>query len=141
MQNSTLTLQRLSDMTQDNVEFDGQGVSQTLVAGQSAQNVDLVLADDCFVSGGQLIVKDATFGDTFDLQVVDVSGLIAPAGTVIKQFVTNYAVSDDSQVKFNKDLPNVKKIPAGLALRVSYNSTGSVAPQVGINWDLYKAKY
>jgi len=141
MQNSTLTLEKLSDMTRDNVNFNGQGVQATLVAGQASQNIDYLLADDCFLAGGQLNVKNANFGDTFNLQVVDKNNILGfGAGLVIQQFVSNFGVCDDKQTKFDKDLPNVAKIITGLCLRVVYNSTGTLAPQVAINWDLYKAK-
>ena len=141
MQNSTLTLEKSDEFTRDNVDYNGQGVQATATAGAST-NIDYKLLDDCFLSGGQLFVKNAKFGDSVTLQVVDKDNVLGfGAGVVLKQFITNYALRDDQEEQYNQDLPNVSKVIAGLYLRLIYNSVGTIAPSVEMNLHLYKAKY
>jgi len=142
MQNSTFIAKKLEDFTRDCVLFDGIGVQKLLTAGQANQNIDLAMTDDVFVTGGKLRVKNANFGDTVCLQVVDVNNVLGfGANLVLAQFITNWGLVDDQEQQFDEDSPYPAKVPAGLYLRLVYTSTGTVAPNVIMNWDLHKAKY
>jgi hypothetical protein len=144
MQNSTLTVQTTDEMQSTNVNLDCQSASGTITAGGPG-NIDLILTDDCFITGGDLITNGAVFGDFATMQVVDVNNILGKgAGLVLGQYVTNWVMKADAvgaQLQCELRSPYPAKIPAGLALRLVYNSTGSNNVQVAINYILHKALY
>ena len=133
MQNSTLNYYTNADLKRGEVVFNGQGVLQALQAGVAGQNVDLVLTDDCYLTGALLRVANAGFGDSAHAQVVLPDGV-----TVAKQFITGWLMRSDAQEQYNFETSYPAKIPAGFILRAVYNSTGNQPPTVAINYHLHK---
>jgi len=135
MQNSTLNITQLDQLSSENVLFGGKGAIGTVSAGQIG-NIDLQVVDDCFLNGGILKVKGSAFGDSARCQVVH-----PVSGTVLNEFVTDYYMDDVERIQFNLELPYFSKIVAGLVLRIAYKSTGAQDVSVAINWKLHKTKY
>ena len=124
-----------------------QGVQQTISNGITG-NIDLKLTDDHLLTGVQVIVDKSVFGDTLNLQVCDkdlmLQGVYGAAITtmypnypILRQFATNWVVNSDCQIKISKEKLYPAKIYAGLYLRCSYTSTGTVPVNVAVNYDLH----
>lgn len=141
MNNSGLSINKVEMFASDNVRFDGKGVLDTAIAG-TTHNVDLIMTDDVFLTGGILRTDNAEFGDYADMQVVDKNNILGNgAGLVINQFVTKWYMRSDAQQQFETSLPYPSKIFAGLCLRLVYHSTGSVDVKVVMNYELHRALY
>lgn len=118
------------------LNFDAQGVNTTITAGQTA-NLDCTLTDDCLLTGIELIVNNGNYGDTANLQVVDVSGAFTGhPGTILMQAATNWNLIPTSNTQF--DLTYPAKILAGMTIRAVYTSTGSTNVFLAINYKLHK---
>lgn len=133
--NTTYNPTNTGDLEKSKLNFDGQGVTQTITAGQT-QNVDLTLTNDCLITGAWLIINNGNFGDSCNFQVVDTTGIYAPAGTVLSQFITNWYLPTTIDDQF--DIPYPAKIYSGLTIRLVYTSTGSTNVSVIINYKLHK---
>jgi hypothetical protein len=120
------------------LNFNAHGVNTTVVLGTTA-NLDYTLTDDCLITGAELIVNGGNYGDTLNLQVVDLSGAFTGTpGTVVNQFATNWNAPPQCDTQFDTAYP--AKIYAGLTLRLVYTSTGlGVTPVfLAVNWKLHK---
>lgn len=137
MVNSATRLTQVSQFTSDLVHSNNQGLSQVITAG-SIMTIDLKLTDDHFITGGVLRTLESAFGDTVTFQVIDIDGILAPQGTVLGQYTTNWYMRSDSQEQINENTPYPAKIYAGLYLRVIYTSIGLVDVTVNIMYRLHK---
>lgn len=116
--------------------FDAQGVSSTVTAGATT-NVDYTLTDDCLITGIELIINNGNYGDTADLQIVDLTGAFgAGVGAVLNQFATNWNLPPITDTQFDMAYP--AKILASMTLRMKYTSTGTSNVFVAINYKLHK---
>lgn len=115
--------------------FNAQGVTANPTAGTTT-NIDLALTDDHLITGAWVVVSGATLGDTISFQVIDSSGVLAPPGTMLNQFMTSWYLPASAETQLDMVYP--AKIIAGLTLRVVYTSTGATAPFIGINYKLHK---
>lgn len=142
MLGSTLIISKVCEFSRDNVIFSGMGVCGPVAIGQVG-NVDLLIPDDCYLTGGQLNAKNGLFGDYADMQVVDVDGKYAPKGYVLAQFQTSCQIIDSEQRQMEFDLTYPAKILGGLYLRVVYHSFGMLTGNVmvSVNYALHKARY
>lgn len=144
MQNSTLirssVVTNVDQFTNSNVFFDARGILGIATAGNTS-SIDLLITDDAFFTGGVLSAKGATFGDFVNLQVVDVDGIMAPAGTVLSQYATNWFMNSDKEEQINISVPYPGKLIVGFYLRISYHSTGATDVSVTANYFLHKALY
>jgi hypothetical protein len=94
-------------------------------------NLDLTMAEERYVDGGVVIVKDANPGDYCVFQVVH------PIAGVVEQFVNKwYVIPGTSKMDVNVYRA---KVPAGLIIRVVYNNVGGTNVECGINLRLHKA--
>jgi hypothetical protein len=139
MQNSKYNPLQNSDMTKQNLNFDGYGKhALNLTAGQT-HNIDYKLLDDKLLTGASVLVKNANFGDKFHLQVVDVDNILGyGAGAVLLQTITDWGVAEDKQDQGSLEVGYPAKVITGLYLRMIYVSTGQVNPSVIINYHLHK---
>lgn len=128
-----------TDLTKQNLNFNGNGKhALNLTFGQS-HNIDIQLTDDSLLTGASVIVKDATFGDKFHVQVIDIDNILGfGANTVLLQTITNWGVITDKQDQGVLEAGYPAKIYGGLYLRMIYESTGIVNPSVIINYHLHK---
>lgn len=135
--NTTFKPAKVSDFEASKLNFNGQGLIGTAIAGQSTP-LDFQITDDCLLTGAILLSKNSVFGDHINLQIVDVDGLLAPAGTVLNQFVTSWYLADDIQKQLDMQVAYPAKIYAGLYIRVVYISTGNNDVDLAINYTLHK---
>lgn len=141
MQGSAIIITKVSMFASDNVTFSGKGTLGTAAFG-TVSNVDLVMTDDCFLTGGRLRANIPVFGDYVDLQVVDKDNILGyGANVVLNQFVTKWYMRSDDQQQVEILLSYPSKVFAGLYLRLVYHSTGTVDVGVAVNYELHKALY
>jgi hypothetical protein len=117
--------------------FRSKGVAGTATAG-GVTNIDLQLTDDVVMTGGTMITKGAAFGDKATLQVVDIDGIYAPAGTILGQYVTDWQMKEVEELQADLSVPYPANLPNGTYLRCVYTSTGGANVKVGINYILHK---
>lgn len=103
-------------------------------------NVDFPIgAEDRHMSGIHLLLKNHHVDDTVGLSVVDVDNLLGyGAGLVLKNFGINWNVNDERNDQGINTFNFVARIPAGMYIRVSYNSAGLINVIVKLNAYLHK---
>jgi hypothetical protein len=101
----------------------------TITAGQTV-NLDwqipqlawLGVNKQAYFDGVQYYAKSAEVGDNLKYQVVDIDGIVYPAGTVLEEFGSAYYVMPDSHVT---TLLYKAKLIAGMYIRIVYTSVGA----------------
>lgn len=135
---TTYTPTRNDDFDSKSLQFNATGNHGTAAHG-TATNIDFLVSQDMIMTGGTLILKGQCFGDTVDQQVVDVDGVYYPAGTVLRQFVTDWNVADDVQIQGGIVVAGYPaKILSGLYIRLIYHSTCGTDVNVAVNYLLHK---
>lgn len=84
---------------------------------------------EMYFDGIQYFAKNAEIGDSIKFQVVDVDGLTYPAGTILEEFGHVYVIPD----KEIKIILYKAKMPAGMYIRVKYESIGSTNVKIICN--------
>jgi len=130
MQNSNFNPISVNDFDKNKVSSANKGVETVATAGAST-NLDLTLTDDVLLTGLQVIAQGSVFGDNVDLQVL-------MGSTVVAQFGTSIYLPSDEDIKLNEEAKYPAKIPAGLTLRLIYNSIGMTNVPVAVNYRLHK---
>lgn len=102
------------------------GFTGTGTLGQST-NIDFALTDVRYLVGVSVILKNQAFGDKITFQIVH------PLAGVLSEFATNWNVSEDAQDQGKFEFPLRAKLPAGLIVRLIYNSIGSTNVSVACN--------
>jgi hypothetical protein len=128
-----------------NYEVKATGFTGTATAGVTT-NLDFAIgAEDRYIHGVRILVKNHADGDTVDLYVVDVDGIIPeayraayPNYPVLKQFGINWNLDHEKSDQGKEQFNFLAKINAGLYLRVGYNSIGSTNITVKLNAYLQK---
>lgn len=138
MQNSTLQITNISQFTSLNVIFNGQGTQKELSAGVIS-SLDHKVLNDCFITGARFKVRNAIFADTASFQVIDIDGIVSPAGTVLNQFITEWSMIEDRQTQIDFSSPYPAKILSGLYLRIVYKSYGSIPVFASADYYLHDA--
>lgn len=124
------------DLT-DEFDYHGDGVIGTATK-ESTTNIDFKVEDNnCIVDGGEIIFKDATWGDYIKVEVVDKDGISYPAGTVLKTYIPKRYLHPDIG-KSDLNVPYAGHVPNGMYIRVKYTSVGTVNDvKVAINFWLH----
>ncbi len=120
-------------------EVKATGYRGTAAAGVST-NLDFAVgSEDRYVNGINLIIHNAADADTIGFKVVDVNNVLGyGAGLVLKTFGTNWNI-DHTKADQGREVFNfVARLPAGVYVRVVYNSTGETAVTVKLNLLLHK---
>jgi hypothetical protein len=131
-------VRRSSDMSADSVKFRGTSLSFTATAGTTTTGDHKVL-ENRLLDGVGLLIKDAAWGDSLRLQVVDVDNLLgAGANYVLDEFATTWLINPQAYDQGFWRLEYSAEIPAGFYIRIIYNSVGGTNVGVGANLFLHK---
>jgi hypothetical protein len=117
--------------------FRGKGITGIALA-ESSSNIDHKLTEEMWINGAQLLCDNLLIGDYVDLQIVDVDGIYAPAGTVLDEFASNWYISGNEQNQGIVRIEYPAKVLANLYLRIKYTSTGPNDVSVYCNLFLHK---
>lgn len=132
------SVRRSADMSADNVKFRGTSLSFTAVAGTSTNGQHKITEGRLF-DGIGLLVKDAAWGDSIRLQVVDVDNVLGyGAGVVLDEFATTWLVNPQAYDQGQWRLEYSAEVPANFYIRLIYNSVGATDVGVGVNMFLHK---
>ena len=113
-----------------------QGELYTAPAGQTSTH-DLQLAADVRLQGGWYWVTDPAPGDRLTFQVVDVDNITgAGAGAIVSEYVSGLPVAPWDHQR-DLEAHTAALIPAGLYLRVTYESTGGADVRLGVCYRWY----
>ena len=128
-----------SDMNADTCKFRGQGFAFTATKNSTTSH-DYVLTENRIIETPQVMFKNHVWGDHFRFQIiVDPNnaftvpegfgsipvGTVLPAGTLLEEFATTWYVNPDLCAQARPDLQYSAEVPAGLAIRIIYTSTGT----------------
>jgi hypothetical protein len=109
-------------------------------ANASTQTVqDMQITDDVLIDGAVLITINAALGDKASFQVIDKDNVLGMGtNVVLGQYITDWYInpSETKQLEFSSIYP--AKVFAGLYLRAIYDSVGSQAVDVIVNYKLHK---
>lgn len=109
-----------------------------VAATNSVTSYDVRMDSHTWIWGGDLLVQGAVAvdGDQVQVQVVDVDGIISPAGTVVRTMITKKFLPSQRSISVASPSGKPSFILAGLYLRFRYtNSSGPAvaAKTVDIN--------
>lgn len=107
-----------------------KGISGTMV-NSSTSNLDLVLAEERWIDGVELMQVGAEKGDTVSFQVVH------PTYGVVDTFGENWNVESTDGKQNPVVLSYPAKLAAGLTIRAAYTSVGVVDVWLGLNLRLH----
>lgn len=127
--NTTYDPQHIREFQKGYLNKSAKGFSFTATAGQSTSH-DYTLTDDMLITGGSLLVSGGVWGDTVDFQVVH------PIAGVLAEYVSDWYINPASVLQKTPSVDYPAKLPAGLILRVIYNSVGETNVNVAINYDM-----
>jgi hypothetical protein len=138
MQGSKFTPTNVDNYGRSDMETNFQGAVFDITPGDTAVHDYQVLDDHIFDGCDVSVIGNAAKGDYLIAQIVDVDGILYPAGTVLKTFAPNWQVVPGviKQLEMQSRYP--AKIIHGLYIRTSYVSLGSDAAYVVINYRLHK---
>lgn len=125
--------------------------SELVVVSPGGSNItDYRMVEERYISGGQLVIKGAVFGDWFSAEVRDIDGVI-PASyraslcenwPIVAKYITRrwVTVGDGEHSVVEVDTrPLNAKITANLYLRITYNAvSGGGDREIAMNYDLTK---
>lgn len=124
-------------LSQDGLTSRPFGFSFTALKGITT-TFNYKLLEAISIRGGTLETDKMVFGDCFSVKVVDIDGVVYPAGTVLFDFIKDWQCQKDG---FNelKEETITKIIPADVYVEVKYKSIGTVDDvEVGMNMFGYK---
>jgi hypothetical protein len=136
--NTTYNPIHVADFDKTRLLLAAQGVTANASYGTST-NLDLLLSDDCLLTGLVFFTNSGAYGDYANLQIVDTTGITgAPPGTVLDQVATNWYICPNQYFEVESVYP--AKIMAGLTIRLVYTSTsiGVGSTFVAVNYILHK---
>jgi len=117
------------------------------VAVNTTEDIDYLLTEERYVSGGAIIYNSAEMGDYITASVYDKDGIIPEAyrtalcesWPVVAQYIVGEWIPKGDCIYTIDTYPLNAKVTAGLYLRVSYTAINSGAERkVGINYFLTK---
>jgi len=127
-----LELKRLSDFDAYKVNLRVFHISGLAVA-QQITNIDYKLTEERLIYGGFAILKGHNIDDVIKYQVVDVDNILGFGSNVVLNEFIDIAVCEDSQKQETIMCGYPSKVPAGLYIRIVYNSTGQQDVKVKAN--------
>ena len=131
---------RLTPFVSDStVQFAGLGVSGLHTAG-AITNCDIKMPGDRYFNGLEIVLKNHDWDDYASMQVVDVDGIVAPAGTVLSEFATTWRFDDSVQNQGTFTLNYKATILKDLYIRIAYTSAGSTDVKANYNFFLHEIK-
>ena len=121
-------------------EVKATGYSGTATAGTTTNVQFAIGAEDRYMNGIHLMLKNHAWGDTVGFAVVDVDNLYGyGANLVLKTFGTNWNINDQVQDQGSTVFNYVARIPAGMYMRLSYLSVGATNVDVKLNCLMHKS--
>lgn len=128
------------DIRNNDFDFYGNGVHGTATKNTTTSFDFKVDKDECYCSGGEIIVKDAEHGDYIEIQVIDLDNIFGyGAGAVLATYLKKWFV--DYRGKNVLEVPYAGYIYKNLYLRLKYTSIGTTNDvKVAVNYSFHIEK-
>jgi len=120
------------DFSADQVTVIIEGIGGSVSASGNT-NIDTQFPEKRLINAGSLLVNGGKLGDRVSLQVVDVAGTVAPAGTVLNTFAKDMYVNPQQVFQIHYDIPYVAALHTFMTLRIVYSATDADTRQVYLN--------
>lgn len=110
-------------------------------SANTVTNCDVVIPTSVVLKGGILFSQNSAMGDWISISVIDKDNVVGAGGTsdnptILATYITSWYIMPNIENRV-EDISISESLPAGLYMRVSYTSVGSVAPIVLINFITY----
>lgn len=128
------------DIRNNEFDFYGNGITGVATKGTTTTFDLKIDKDNCYCSGGEIIVKDAEHGDYIRIEIVDVDNILGyGANTVLNVYLSKWFI--DYRGKNVLEVPYAGYIYENLYLRLKYTSTGSTYDvKVAANYNFHIEK-
>lgn len=122
------------DIRNNDFDFYGSGVSGVATKDTTTSFDFKITKDNCYCSGGEIIVKDAEHGDYIRIEVVDIDNTLGyGANAVLQTYLVKWHV--DYHGKSSLEVPYAGHIYQNLYLRLKYTSAGTTNDvKVAVNY-------
>lgn len=121
------------------LDYNEEGVIGTATKDSTTDHDMKITDDNIFITGGEILFKDAEWGDYIVAQVVDKDNVLGGgAGVVLNEYIhKRYVHPDLKRSAVNIDYAG--NVPKNLYLRIKYTSVGTTNDvKVAINYHLHK---
>jgi hypothetical protein len=134
-------IKRASELSPDNSIFSLVGFSGE-ASPNNTSNIDFLFNQERWITGGTLLVKGGSWGDSLSIQVVDRDNILGYGpNLVLLQFISDFKVNPEAILQEKIEVSYVSLIAAGLVLRVKYNNTSTTeVVDVACNLFLHQPK-
>ena len=101
-----------------------------------------ITGNKVYVQGGQIIFKNAAWGDYITAQVVDKDNVLGSgAGTILNEYITKRYLHPELK-KSELEVPYAGMVPQNTYLRIKYTSVGILDDvEFAVNYSLHKDTY
>lgn len=120
--------------------YNGSGVLATATKN-AATDIDFQIPGTAgtfqYINGAQVITQNAAFGDWASSKIIDIDNILGyGANTILSSYIQKWYIDPASSL--NLVTQYAGKVPAGVYVRVTYNSVGTVNDVgVAINFKLH----
>lgn len=128
------------DIRNNDFDFHGDGISGVATKNSTTTFDFKIVEDNCYCSGGEIIVKDAEHGDYIKIEIVDVDNILGYGyNTVLQTYLQKWFV--DYRGKNILEVPYAGYIYRNLYLRLKYTSVGTTNDvKVAVNYSFHLEK-
>lgn len=115
--------------------------SGTNLKANSISTWDVTLPQTMTLKGAEMYSPDAVLGDWCSVEVIDMANIVGAGGTpdnptVLGVYVLSWYMAPGMWNRI-EDVSISQPLPQGVTLRITYTSTGSVAPHAILNFFSY----
>lgn len=116
-------------------QFQGDCAAAVIPAGGTGV-IDYKMPKTLYIDGAMVLTQNAAFGDFVTAIVVDRDNVLGyGAGLVLAQYVVKWWVDPGGSMQVRT--PYAGKVPAGIVMRLAYNSVGAQDVKVFFNLSLH----
>jgi hypothetical protein len=121
-----------------NLNFTGDAVAGTATKNTTTNFDYKVTATKIYLNGGDLIFKNANWGDYVQLQIIDIDNVLGQgANYVLHNYVNKWYIHPDLKEK-ELTANYAGNIPQNIYIRLKYISTSTTTDvNVAVNWYLH----
>jgi hypothetical protein len=129
-----------TDIRNNDFDFYGDGLAGIAVKNSTTSFDFKITKDNCYCSGGEIIVQDAAHGDYIKIEIVDKDNILGyGAGAVLQTYLEKWYV--DYNGKNVLDVPYAGYIYQNLYVRLKYTSVSTTTdPHIAVNYTFHIEK-
>ena len=118
-------------------DFSGNGHFATVTAG-TTQDIDLLVSEILWLSGGEIYTENAVMGDYVKFQIIDIDDVLGGGpNLVVNEWIKRWYITPNVLQRLST--PYAGEVPALLYMRAKYTSVGATDVKVVGNYYFHKA--